>query len=569
MNTNAPASNSSSKAFSPDLEIVFLGGCGEFGSNMTAYIHQGRLFLVDCGLTFSEAHHLGIEFSIPNAFQFIERHGGVHSYLMTHGHEDHIGALPYYYRRFPAPIYCTRWTAALIRDKFTRNHRHSAELPLNIVEPGDQVTNGAIRFGWFHVNHSIPMACSLIVQTATNTVFHSGDFKFDASGVFDAPIDLNSLRQLGQRGIRMAIADSTNAPTPGACPGESSTLSTLHEVIKGARGLTVFSTFSSNWWRLKLVLEVAKSLGKHVLIAGQGISKTISLAQDILHDVPEVSFIKDAQQLDRFPRGDIIVLAGGCQGEHRAALSRIIRGEHSMVTLLPHDRVIFSSRVIPGNEKTVSDLISLCQKQQVDVITAKSHPGIHVSGHAHQEELDQLLDCLRPQYFVPVHGTFSHLQANGDIGRQNQHEPEVVAVQSGTSLKLSPDGELQVELLPPMERTFIDSWSMLPMDYETMRKRLKIGDSGLVVLSGVVDKTAGRWLQGPHFEYRGLPTPRGEALTRAEARLAEFATGKPLDELRAGANHAAYNDHLGTHLRRELAVYMIKKPVVISTVYVI
>lgn len=546
----------------PDVSIFFLGGCGEFGSNMTAYLHEDRLFLVDCGLSFSEQYHLGIEHTIPDAFAFIESYGGITAYLLTHGHEDHIGGLPHFFRRFPAPIYGTRWTIGLVKDKFSR-YSIASEDYLHVIEHNDKVVNQDISFEWFHVNHSIPMASALIIRATNHVIFHTGDFKEDKTGKFDAPLNRQALTTIGSQGVRLLIADSTNAPSDGFCPPESDTETSLTEVIREAKGQVVFTTFSSNWWRLKIVLKICHTLQKKVFLAGHGVSKTISIAKEVFGDVPPVHFIDDANQLNQFDRREVLIIAGGCQAEHRAALSRIIKGEHPKIKLLPGDRVIFSARNIPGNEKPIYELISQCAKNNVEVITPKSHPHIHVSGHAQGSEIELLLDSLRPRYFAPVHGTFTQLTANLKIGEKSPSQTLITPVQNGTRLDLMNDGTLSRGESVVLNTLYIDSWSLQPMSYETLRERLKIGDSGMVIVTGAIDPKSHQWILPAKFHYRGLPILDGETYRRLEEKLRlfiEHSVSQP------SLNIDKINEIIQIEFRRNLSQILVKKPVVISEI---
>lgn len=541
-----------------EVLTIFFGGCGEFGMNATGYYHKGKLWLVDCGLVFSEPFQLGIESGIPAIDNWIEELGGIYSYVITHGHEDHIGALPYFLAKWKAPVYATEWTLSLIREKLARHRLLNADL--HSVKAGDEIVDGGLRQRWVHVNHSIPMACSVVLDFSGRRIFHTGDFKIEADNPYDKPYDLKELKKIGQSGIDLLVSDSTNATTVGHCPSEKTVIPVLEKVISEASGRVFFTTFSSNLWRIRSVIDVCRKLNRPVAISGAGIKKVIQLGLEhkLLSDISHLASEEDAP---RMKDKNLVVLISGCQGEYRAALTRLIHGEHAHFQLHPDDTIVFSSRVIPGNEKSVLKLINRCIAQNIKVISSRQEPGIHVSGHAYQDELKILLASLNPRTYIPVHGNFAHLQSNASLARTTE---QTIGVQNGSVVKVSPS---QAELVGTIEiqRDFVDSWSMLPVSYETLRDRLRIGENGLAVLSGVFSTFEGHWLTGPSLQVVGLPRPRGAKDDEGWRKRIEKDLKETMERT-SGGDPETWQEQLRVSTRRFLADHFVKKPVVISVV---
>ncbi len=542
-----------------EVLTIFFGGCGEFGMNATGYYHRGRLWLVDCGLVFSEPFQLGVESGIPAIDSWIEELGGIHAYLITHGHEDHIGALPYFLAKWNAPVYGTEWTLSLIREKTAR--QRLGGIDLRSVKGGDSIIDGDLRHRWVHVNHSIPMACSLVLDFSSRRIFHTGDFKIEPDNPYDKPYDLAELKSIGDLGIDLLVSDSTNATTQGHCPGESTVIPVLERVISQSPGRTFFTTFSSNLWRIRSVIDVCRKLGRPVAISGAGIKKVIQLGleHNLLGDISHLASEEDATRMNA---KDLVVLISGCQGEYRAALTRLIQGEHAHFQLNPDDTIVFSSRVIPGNEKSVLKLINRCVAQNIRVVSSRHEPGIHVSGHAYQEELKILLNSLQPRSYIPVHGNFAHLKANASLS--DQKSIHTLDVQNGSVIKLGAKGAEDLGVIE-IQRDFVDSWSMLPISYETLRDRLRIGENGLAVLSGVFSTFEGHWLSGPSLQVIGLPRPRGAKDDQSWQKHIEKEL-KQIMERTAGGDPDTWQEQLRVSTRRFLADHFVKKPVVISVV---
>ena len=549
----------------PDtLGLLFVGGCGEFGMNLTCYLYQKRLYLVDCGLAFADDHELGIEAHIPEIDELITAFGGIRAYIITHGHEDHIGALPHFLSKWPAKVYCTPWSSKLLADKMARRGRPVlTESSLQVMRAGGQCSIDQMQIDWVGVPHSIPDCCSLIIKTAAGQLFHSGDFKLAHHPDYEAPFDPTPIKESAKQGFLATIIDSTNAPSSGSCPSEETVQEGLEQTIKTAEGAVVFATFSSNLWRLKTVLQAASTLGRHVHIAGAGVSKTLEIATELGLFSGDTRLFIDAEQLKKTPRNKVLVLATGSQGEHRSALKRILAEEYAAFRFKAGDRLVLSSRTIPGNEKSVFKMISTCHKLGVEVISSRENPAIHVSGHAYAGDIQQILEYTNPRYHIPVHGTFTQMEANTRLGDPSA---TIVRVENGSLIRFQ-NGKITDQKLYDLNLRYIDSWSNQALDYETLRSRLKIGDSGLCLVSGYYDSASGL-VKKLDLECIGLnlpdPSPQRTWLEKQPKDLATWITNFLKQQSR---NHEVLCEELRRHIRRQLAALFVKKPVVIVKLF--
>ena len=529
----------------PDtLYGFFVGGCGSFGMNMTAYIINQKLYLVDVGLAFADDYEIGIDSYIPDIEPLIDHFKNVEAYFITHGHEDHVGALPLFLEKYPAPVYATGWTLKILEDRIQKfGSRVSPETFL--VQPGDRIKKNELTVDWIHVPHSIPGCCSLHIQAANSKVFHTGDFKFDMNPPYEPSPDTAFLKSIAP--VSAFISDSTNSTKDGLCPSESSVGPNLEKCFrKHPNGLIVFTTFSSNFWRLKTVLKVCESVGRKVLISGISLRKTLDIALSMGYEVNHENIV-DESQAKHIARDKLLVIASGSQGEPRSGLRRIIFGEHRHVTLEKGDCIVMSSRVIPGNEKPLARLMSQAHKNGILIENHSSSPGIHVSGHAHSGDLLALMDLIKPHVHIPVHGTFTQLVANGSL------HTKALPVENGSLIRFS---EANAELVTHLkiDKLFIDSWSQRPMSYETMRSRHKIGDSGLCIITGTSNEV--------DVELIGMPFDDDNDVESCKI----FVQGSVEKGKELHPNKEDFNEWLRLAVRRHLSKRFVKKPVVISKI---
>jgi ribonuclease J len=526
--------------------------------NATAYTTAQTLIIVDCGVLFADPRLLGVNGSYHEFDELFADGHVLDAYVITHGHEDHIGALPFAYKHWPAPIYASPWTAELIKRKFDKFDRGVAP-PIFVVHPGSTIAVGDIQIEYLHMHHSIPDTCALMIRSGSHRIFHTGDFKFEDDPVDGKPIDFEKLRALGREGIDVLLADSTNALSPGKSLSELEVTPHLKRIFSEAPGRVFITTFASNLWRIQSIASACKELGKRLYIAGRGIESTLDIAEKLgRFEMPRGVLVSDDEVLS-IPPDRLVVIASGSQGEGRAAIAAIATGNHRIFSAEPGDTFIFSSRMIPGNEKTIFRVKSLLERSGARVVTTKEQPGIHVSGHGHREDLLRLISLLNPRTFVPIHGTYTQLLGNRNLGRAKDIEevdPEIL-IENGSMIELR-DHECSLIQSINFPEAFIETDSPNEVSWETLRKRLKIGELGLALVSGAVSKKTGAWVAGPEVELVGieLPLSKTEWLASVSAELkgritpAEFPKISDLEE------------ECRLRVRRKLESIFNRKPVV-------
>ncbi|MEY4632282.1 MAG: Ribonuclease 1 [Pseudomonadota bacterium] len=558
------------------VRLLPFGGCGEFGMNLTGYLYRGKLYVVDCGVMFPDPSKLGVEAIYPDVNPWFERAGGVHAYLITHGHEDHIGALPYVLDRWPAPVYATPWTAALINAKFVRR-KVAGRFEVNEVAPGGRLKFGDVKVDYIPVNHSIPQASALLMQFGRHRIFHTGDFRIDFQTQYEPMMDLEQIRAIGREGVDLLVADSTNAHRPGTGPGELSVVEPLAEIMRNCEGAMIISTFASNYWRIKTVANLCSKLGKKLLILGGGIEQAIAIAgQTGFEPLPDdIRTTEEQVASGHVPRDRVVVLATGSQGEWRSALSRLSAGEHRSFKVLPGDTVVFSSRIIPGNEKSVLWLINGFIRAGANVVTSRDNPGIHVSGHAYRDEIKTLVECLKPRFFIPMHGTFSHLDSNEKvIDELGLDATGTMLMEDGDIVELSDKGVSKAGAVD-VGILYVDSDSYASLTKEVLRERLRIGEGGCAFITGVFDLGGKRWLRAPDILLQGIefrpedghagPVNREVWLEEAAMYVADAVTS--LASRQQEIDGEALEEEARLTLRRLLFGSLNRKPSVFSRIH--
>ena len=546
------------------LHVIPFGGCGEFGMNVTAYIFMKKLFVVDAGSMFPAPHHLGVHCIIPEFDSLLRKYKGVEAYFITHGHEDHIGSLPFLYKKWPAPIYATRWTVELIKKKFKEFNLHSRDI--HLVEPGQVVEARPLKVRYFHVNHSIPDACSLLIKTQNDKykVFHTGDFKIDPTPVGTHAVDLLELEEIGREGVDLLVTDSTNAHSPGPSPSEASVYKPLEKIILDAPGRVFITTFSSNLWRLKVIIDICIKNKKKLAIFGRGLQNCLQLGIDLNYiDVPSELIVKQSEFL-RTDSKKVVCVLSGSQGEPRSVLMRVSEKEHPQIKLNSSDVIIFSARAIPGNEKSINIMCNKILKQGAQIIEAKTHKDIHVSGHGYQEDIKTFIKLLKPTHYLPVHGTYSHLKSNLNISTSLDYSnEEATLIENGDILKLSPSqneiiGRADIELL------YVDNFTFEPMEKSVLNQRLKIGELGLLIVTGAFSKKLKSFVTNPRITLQGFQLPDGleeESWSQNISYLLEQHIDRWIEN--NFLNISSLEDEARSWLRRKSQKDFKKKPVVL------
>jgi ribonuclease J len=492
--------------------MVPLGGLGEFGMNMMALRYGEDILAIDAGLMFPETELLGVDVVIPD-ITYLKQNRGVRALLLTHAHEDHIGAVPYLLPDLKCPVYGTRFTLALVRKKL-EEHGLLEKADLREVAPGMSVTLGPFEVEFVHVTHSTIECVALAIRTPVGIVIHTGDFKVDPTPVDGQSFDLHRFARYGQEGVLALFADSTNAERPGYTPSERTVRPRLEELFRAAPKRVVISCFSSSVYRIQQVIDVALEQGRKVGFIGRSMSDNVEIAHSLGQlRIPDGSVVRP-QDIKTFDPRKIVVLASGSQAEPMSALSRIAVDNHRLLELQENDTVILSARIIPGNEKAISRMIDHLFRRRVLVYyeSGRSAP-IHVSGHASQEEMKLLLNLVRPKYFVPIHGEYRQLFQHAALAHQvGSVSGEILMVESGQPIEFTADGAYRREPVQ-VGRVFVDSGSLEEIEEVVIRDRRHLAEDGVVVPIIAINKHSGRMEISPEIVTRGfLPAEDGHEL---------------------------------------------------------
>jgi ribonuclease J len=498
------------------IRIIPLGGLGEIGRNMMAIECGDDLMVVDAGLMFPEEDMPGVDFVIPDIAYILEHQDKLRGIVVTHGHEDHTGALPYILSRVPATIYATALTQALISLKL-REHRCSDKAQQVTVESHGRFKLGCFEVEFFPVCHSIPDSVGLVIRTPAGVLVHSGDFKLDYTPVGGPPTDLTRLAQVGAEGVLLLMADSTYVELPGYTPSETTVGETLERIIGQAPGRVIVTTFSSLLSRVQQVLDIAARQGRKVFIVGRSMRETSRIAAELGYLRVPAGILLNMPDLNGMPGEKVILLTTGSQGEPTSALVRIANKDNSQVRIIPGDTVIMSATPVPGNEALVNRTIDNLFRQGAHVIYERITP-VHVHGHGSQEELKVMLNLVKPKYFMPVHGEYRHLSLHARLARNMGLPAENVFVcEDGDILDLDQDGGRKVGKVPA-GYVYVDGVLMGDLANVVLRDRRALSRDGIVVAIVPVDKESGRLAGKPDIVARGFLEAAGEKQVLEGAR---------------------------------------------------
>ena len=535
----------------PKEELLFcaLGGSGEIGMNVNLYGTHGKWVMVDCGVTFADAGYPGIDLILPD-LQFIEeRREELVGIVITHGHEDHIGALPYLAEDLGVPVYCTPFTAGLVRGKL-EEEGIAKRVPLHVIQPGGSFQLGPFGFRFVELSHSIPEPNALVITTPEGRVFHTGDWKLDPTPVIGTPTSPGAMTAIGDEGIDVLVCDSTNVFNADASGSEDSVRRGLAETVGKARGRVLVTSFASNAARLHTLGEVAKETGRKLCVTGRSLDRIIRVAQatGYLKNLPETI---DPETAMRLPRDRVLIVATGGQGEPRAALARVAEGSHP-IKLESGDTVIFSSKQIPGNEVAIGRIQNILAGKGVEMVTERQ-AHVHVSGHPGRPELEQMYKWIRPELLVPVHGEMRHLQEHARFAKA-QGIPASLVQTDGDIVRLLPGPAKKIGNAT-VGRLVLDGDVILPADGATMNERRRIAVNGQV--SVAIATRDGRLLGRPEVRVQGIPVEEDRIDFIAEAcdAAAEAVNGRrqPADRLKENVRLA---------VRRTATRWTGKKPIV-------
>ena len=532
------------------VKIIPLGGLEQIGMNITAFEYEDSIIVVDCGLSFPEDEMLGIDLVIPDVTYLKENREKVKGFVITHGHEDHIGSIPYVLKEINVPIYATKLTIGIIENKL-KEHNLMNSTKRKVIKYGQSINLGCFRIEFIRTNHSIADAAALAIYTPAGVIVHTGDFKVDYTPVFGEPIDLQRFGEIGKKGVLALMADSTNAMRPGFTMSEKTVGKTFENIFaENTKNRIIVATFASNVDRVQQIINSAAKYKRKVVVEGRSMINIIGTASELGYlNVPEGTLI-DIEEMKNYTDEQLVLITTGSQGESMAALSRMAASIHRKVTIQPGDVVIFSSTPIPGNEKSVSKVINELSMKGAKVIFQNTH----VSGHACQEELKLIYALTKPKYAIPVHGEYRHLITHGEIAQEMGIPKEnVVILSSGDVLELS-DKEAKIVDKVPAQGILVDGLGVGDVGNIVLRDRQHLSENGLIIIVVTLEKYSNQVLSGPDIVSRGFVYVRESENLMEECR---YVVNDALD--RCLSSNVSDWGKIKTEIKDTLSDYLWKK----------
>ncbi|NCD07967.1 MAG: ribonuclease J [Negativicutes bacterium] len=533
------------------LNIIPLGGLGEIGKNITVFKYADDIIIVDAGLAFPEDDMLGIDLVIPDITYLMENHDKIRGVFLTHGHEDHIGALPYILKKLDVPVYGTALTLGILQGRLKQNGVSSSQL--KTIQPGDVIRAGAFKLEFIRINHSIPDAISIAIHTPVGTVVHTGDFKFDQTPVDGQVTQFSKFAELGDKGVLMLLADSTNVERPGYTLSEKIVGKTFDEEFRYAKGRIIVATFSSNVHRIQQVLETAVKYNRKVAVIGRSMVNVVNIAMELGYlTVPEGTLI-EVSETNNYVPSQVVIMTTGSQGEPMSALTRMAMSDHKQVGIVPGDTVIISATPIPGNEKGVSRTIDHLFRLGAEVIYEKSS-GIHVSGHASQEEIKLMHNLVRPKFFMPVHGEYRMLVKHAKLAQSlGMPKENIVIGENGSVIELTPES-ICINGKVTAGKVLVDGLGVGDVGNIVLRDRRQLSQDGILIVVVTIDKQDCSIVAGPDIVSRGF------VYVREADDLMDNAREKVMTALnRCQANGVSEWSALKSAVRDSLSRYLYEK----------
>ncbi len=535
------------------VNIIPLGGLNEIGKNMTLYECGQDMFIVDCGLAFPDADMLGVDLVIPD-FTFVEKNAHkIKGIFITHGHEDHIGAIPYLLKKINVPIYGTRLSLGLIEGKL-KEHGLLASANLNVIKPRQMVKVGCMAVEFVRVNHSIPDAVALAIHSPAGIIIQTGDFKVDYSPIEGDIIDLSRFAELGDKGVVCLLSDSTNAEKPGFTVSESKVGQSFNTIFNQAIGKRIIvATFASNIHRIQQIVDNAVKYGRKVAVSGRSMVNVVNKAVELGYLKIPQGILIDIDAISRYPDERMVVITTGSQGEPMAALSRMGTSDHKKVTITSEDVIIISATPIPGNEKHVTRVVNDLLKLGAEVIYEKMYE-VHVSGHACQDELKLMLSLTKPKYFIPVHGEYKHLRAHAKLAEDMGMEPSKIHI--GTIGEVIQIDNVEIKVTNTVEAggVFVDGLGVGDVGAIVLRDRKRLAQDGLIIVVATIESETGACMSGPDIVSRGF------VYVRESEELIEQAR----EVVKKALDHCIYSDirdwtTIKSEIKDNLSSYIYRK----------
>jgi len=550
----------------PALQVIPLGGLGEFGMNCLALRYGGDIIVVDAGMMFPEDELLGVDIVIPDFSYLTENREHVRALFLTHGHEDHIGAVPFFLGELNAPVYGTAFTLAMVERRLDE-HDLAQEHRLNVVKPGDEVEAGPFRVRFLHVTHSLVQCVALAITTPLGVVIHTGDFKVDPTPTDNELFDLHGFAEYGKHGVLLLLSDSTNADRPGYTESERAVHPRLEDIVAVAENRVVVSCFSSSIHRLQQVVDLSWEYGRKVAFLGRSMLQTTEIAHNLdLLRLPDGILLRP-QDIQTAPRNKVTVLVSGTQGEPMSALSRVSVDNHKHLSIDQGDTVVLSARIIPGNEKGIYRMLNHLAKRGADLVYGSMNPPVHVSGHASSEELKLMLNLLRPRYFMPIHGEYRQLAVHASLAQHMRKAglEETFVLESGETLLIDAEGARKGDRVA-VGRVCIDSGTIDEfVDDIVIRDRRSLSEDGFVVPVVAINKHTGLCESLPEVVSRGFISQEdgGQLLQQARQVVAKTLEASSAEER---TDWGVMQEKIRADLKRFLTKETSRRPLIMPVI---
>ena len=517
-NETAPKAKKRGRAaVKPTVRIIPLGGLNEIGKNVTVYECGDDLFIVDCGLAFPDDDMLGVDIVIPDLSYLDKNRDRFKGIVLTHGHEDHIGGLPYLLKNINVPVYGTKLTLGLVEGKL-KEAGLAGKCSLNVVRSGDVVKFGCMSVEFVNVNHSIPDACAMAIHTPAGVIIQTGDFKIDYTPIEGKVINLARFGELGRKGVLALLSDSTNAERPGSTPSEKNVGESFTHLFSGASDRRIIiASFSSNIHRIQQIVDTAHHFQRKIAVCGRSMINVVNVAMELGYLKIPKGMLIDVDAIGRYPDSEIVIITTGSQGETMSALTRMAMGEHRKITVTPNDFIIISATPIPGNEKLVNRVVNELMKLGADVIYEKMYE-VHVSGHACQDELKMMLSLTNPKFFIPVHGEYKHLKKHAGLATKMGIADSNIIIGSIGDVIETNGNTMKITGSVPAGKILVDGLGVGDVGSTVIRDRQKLAQDGLIIAVMTINSVTGQILAGPDIVSRGFVYVRESEPMLAEAK---------------------------------------------------
>lgn len=514
------------------LKIIPLGGLNEIGKNITAFEYNNTILILDCGMSFPEDEMFGIDIVIPD-FEYLEKNSSkIKGMILTHGHEDHIGAIPYLLKRLNVPIYGTKLTIGLVRNKLSE---HNLKGNLNNINAGDKLTIGPFDIEAIRTTHSIADSLCFAIDTPVGMIFHTGDFKVDYTPVDGEPIDFQKLAEIGKKGVLVMMADSTNAIRKGFTASEGSMSNVLDKIFHDTKSRIIVATFASNVHRIQSIINTSVANGRKVALSGRSMLNVLELGQELGYIKIPKNMLVDVNETKNIPDSKLTIITTGSQGEPMSALARMASDNHRAIKIKKGDTVILSSSPVPGNEKTVANVVNRLFERGAEVIYSDI-ADIHVSGHACEEEIKLLLSLIKPKFYMPVHGEYRHLYQNATIAESlGMKTKNIFILENGQILKVQKNKAEIAKETVEADPVFVDGLGVGDVGDVVINDRRLLSESGLIAVAMTVDKSSGELLAEPEVFSRGF------VYVKKNEHLLEEAKGVVLESLRKSTENKIFD----------------------------